>query len=153
MLIPLASCGGSLKYFRFWYFVWPLIIASGPAGLSYKVLSYEMDGRIVDAEYFCMSKAICSTDYKVRLSHGNGLNTSPVIIDMRTGKGERNWPLRLEVGDSIKKEKWSNVFCINGKCNEKSIVGNLLFSFILYVIVGWLIRVDVARQREGWNEK
>jgi len=52
MLIPIASCGGRLKYFRVWYFVWPLFMASFPAELSYKVLSYEMDGRIVDADSF-----------------------------------------------------------------------------------------------------
>ena len=122
-------------------------MASYPAELSYKILSYEMNGRIVGAQYNCMSKAACSTDYKVSLSRGSVMNPLSLIVDMRAGKGERNWPLDMKVGDVIEKERWSNEFCINTDCNEKPIVGNLIFSFILYVLVGWLIRIDVVRQR------
>ena len=128
-------------------------MASYPAELSYKVLSYEMNGKIVGAQYNCMSKAACSTDYKVSLSHDGKMNTRPSIVDMRTGKGERNWPLHMKVGDIIKKERWLNEFCINDKCNKKPIAGNLFFSFILYIFVGWLIRIDVTRQRSLGEER
>ena len=122
-------------------------MASIPGYWSYKIISYEMNGTIVTAEYNCMSKATCSTDYKVELSHDEGMSAVSKVIPMKIGRGKRNWPLRLKAGDSIKKEKWSNEFCINDKCKKKPVIGNLIFSFILYVVVGWLIRIDVARQR------
>ena len=138
------------KKVRLLCFIWPMCIASIPGYWSYKVITYEMKGIIIDAQHDCMSVGRCSSEYKVKVYKEDVRDASYIIADVKVGKGKGGWywPLDLKPADIIKKEKWSAKFCVNDQCKNKSVVGNIIFSLVLYVIVGWWIRVDVLREHK-----